>query len=515
MGGATNCPETPRQKMIGMMYLVLTAMLALNVSADILNGFSMVDKSLLNTIKNADNRNEGLYADMNYLYEQNPQKVGEWLEKSNRVKKESDEFYNFLQECKQGIINLADGSGADPEGLVINKKDQLDVAAQYFGLNRGEENGTKLKNAMIHYRQFAEEMYENDPKKTEILEIMFDTSDRQNEKGDNISWLQSNCEMMPAVAVVTMISKWQSDVRTTEGNLIQHFKQKQDAGDFRVNKIMARLIPTSKNVIQGGTYQAEIALMAVDTTKAPVYYLGDNQLDTSFINLRCNSIGTFPIRGRLEITDQYGEKQVYPFQDEYSVGAPTATIANTDMNVVYRGYDNKMEISVPGVASDKLRVSADGATMTKNGNYYICKPSAAQTISINVSAEVEGKVQSMGKSVFRVRNLPSPTAFLKINNELWQPGKEKVKRQDIVNGVMVAEYEDGMLNANFSIKSFVLSISDGKGGFNSSTSDGNQFSADQKRRLTNLKPGTKVLIEKVEYTGAKKGFLAFPPITLP
>lgn len=121
----------------------------------------------------------------------------------------------------------------------------------------------------------------------------------------------------------------------------------------------------------------------------------------------------------------------------------------------------------------------------------------------------------MGKSEFRVRTLPSPTAFLRVNNELWQPGKGKVKRQDIVNATMVAEYEDGMLNANFTVKSFVLSISDGKGGFNSSQSDGNKFSADQRRRLSNLKPGTKVLIEKVEYVGAKKGFLAFPPITLP
>lgn len=515
MGGATNCPETPRQKMIGMMYLVLTAMLALNVSADILNGFTMVDRSLLNSISNANDRNAGLYADMQYLYEQNPTKVGEWLEKSKRVKEESDKMYNLLQEFKVGIIQLADGSKADPKGEVIQKKDNLDVAGQYVGLNTGLAKGNELKQAIINYRTFVEEMYDNDSLRCRIIELMFNTDPALNTHGETVDWINATFESMPAVAVITMLSKYQSDVRTTEGNLIQHFKQQQDAGDFRVNKIMARLIPTSKHVIQGGTYQAEIALMAVDTTKAPTYYLGDTQLDSSFVNLRCGNIGTFPIKGHLEVIDQYGEKQVYPFEDEYSVGAPNATIANIDMNVVYRGYENKMEISVPGVASDKLRVSAEGATMTKSGGYYICKPTAAQKITINVSADVEGKIQSMGKSEFRVRTLPSPTAFLRINNELWQPGKSKVKRQDIVNAVMVAEYEDGMLNANFTVKSFVLSISDGKGGFNSSPSDGNKFSADQRRRLSNLKPGTKVLIEKVEYTGAKKGFLAFPPITLP
>lgn len=255
------------------MYLVLTAMLALNVSADILNGFTMVDESLLNSISNANDRNAGLYADMQYLYDQNPTKVGEWLEKSKQVKEESDKMYNLLQEFKTGIIQLSDGSKADPNGEVIQKKDNLDVAGQYVGLNRGLENGNKLKKAIDDYRTFVENMYENDPQKKKILEVMFNTKPAMNTHGEEVDWINATFEMMPAVAVITMLSKYQSDVRTTEGNLIQHFKQQQDAGDFRVNKIMARIIPTSKHVIQGGTYQAEIALMAVDTTKAPLHII--------------------------------------------------------------------------------------------------------------------------------------------------------------------------------------------------------------------------------------------------
>lgn len=515
MGGATNCPETPRQKMIGMMYLVLTAMLALNVSADILNGFAMVDDGLINTINNTEIRNRTLYDDMQYLYEQNPQKVGEWLEKSKLVQAKSDSMYNLLQEFKVGIIKLADGSKADPTGRVIEKKDNLDVAGQYAGLNTGLANGTRLKNAIINYRTFVEDMFDRDSVRIKIYETTFNTSPKLNSHGEEVDWINATFESMPAVAVITMLSKYQSDVRSAESQLISYFKQQQDAGDFRVNKIMARVIPESKHVIQGGSFQAEIALMAVDTTKVPTYYLGDTQLENSFIDIRCTSTGTFPIRGRLEVVDQYGEKQIYPFEDEYTVGAPNATIANVDMNVVYRGYENKMAISVPGISSEKLRVSAEGASINKSGNLYICKPTAQSKITINVMADVDGKLQSMGKTEFRVRTLPSPTAFLSINGEPWQPGGSKVKRQDMINGVMIAQYEDGMLNANFTVTGFVLSISDGKGGFNSSQSDGNKFSADQRKRLQNLKPGTKVLIENVKYTGAKSGTLAFPPITLP
>src|SRR5574344_74606 len=109
MSGAANCPETPRQKMIGMMYLVLTAMLALNVSADILNGFTMVDNSLLTNTETRLQQNEGLYGDLQYLYDQNPEKVGEWLEKSKVVKAKSDSVVNFLLTCKRDMMQMADG----------------------------------------------------------------------------------------------------------------------------------------------------------------------------------------------------------------------------------------------------------------------------------------------------------------------------------------------------------------------------------------------------------------------
>lgn len=518
MGGASNCPETPRQKMISMMYLVLTAMLALNVSADILNGFTMVDNSLLNTIVNTDKRNAGLHSKMQYLYEQNPQKVGEWLEKSKTLKVQSDEMYQRLQDAKIAIIGLADGKDADPEGKVLIKKDNLDVAGEYAQLSTGGQRGKELQTEIEEFRDFVKSMMPDQPERAAVYDNIFNTDKMYSEKTQmDVSWVQRNFESMPAVAVITMLTKYQADVRATETELLQMFMTNTDAGDFRVNKITARLIPNSKHVIQGGKFQAEIALMAIDTTKAPVYYIGDEKLDSGFLNISCGSIGTFPIKGRLEITNPQGEMQSYNFEDEYTVGAPSATIANIDMNVVYRGYNNRMEISVPGIASEKLTVSASGASLTKSGTTWVCKPAAnsGKEISIVVSAQVDGRSQVMGTSKFRVKTLPSPTAFISIKGESWQPNKSRVKRADIIGGTMIAEYEDGMLNANFTVTEFTLSVSDGRGGFLSSKSSGNKFSAAQQRQLQNLKPGTKVLIENVKYTGAKSGTLSFPSISLP
>ncbi|MEE1089931.1 MAG: gliding motility protein GldM [Paludibacteraceae bacterium] len=518
MSGAKNCPETPRQKMIGMMYLVLTAMLALNVSADILNGFDMVNSSLKNSIVNSSARNQGLYNDMQALYDLNPTKVGEWLEKANKVKEESNKMYNTLQEFKIGIIALADGKKADPEGNVILKRDDTNVSGEYAEVGTTKERGNQLKVAIDNYREFVESMFGNDSLHTKIYDAMFNT-DPVKKKVDEpaISWIENTFANMPAVAVITMLSKYQSDVRNTEAELIQYFIQQQDAGDFRVNKIQARLIPDSKNVMQGGKYRAEIALMAVDTTKVPTYYIGDRQLESAIVEIPCGQIGTFPISGRLEMIDQYGAIQSYEFEDQYMVSAPVATVANVDMNVVYKGYDNRMEISVPGVAASQLRVSATGASMTKSGNQYICKPTADREITISVSAEIDGKVQTVGQKKYRVRPVPSPTAFLRLsNNELYNPDLEgvKLKRRDLYSSTVVAEYADGMLNANFTVKQFTLYIQQGAG-WDNLTVKGNKLTDKEIDRLKKLKAGQKFYFGDIQYTGPKNGKLSMGMIDMP
>jgi len=153
MSGAKNCPETPRQKMIGMMYLVLTAMLALNVSSEILNGFTMVDNSLHKTIESAELRNISLYADFQSLNEKNPEKVKAWLDKALLVKKKSDGLYNFIQNFKVQIVRLADNKEANDSAYVkqINAKDNLDKAAIYGRLNG---NGRNLKLQIDNYRKY-------------------------------------------------------------------------------------------------------------------------------------------------------------------------------------------------------------------------------------------------------------------------------------------------------------------------------------------------------------------------
>lgn len=532
MSGAKNCPETPRQKMIGMMYLVLTAMLALNVAAEILNGYKMVNNSLVDSINTTESRVRGLIGSMEYMNEQNPTKTGPWLEKTYTVRDKCDEMYKMLGDFKEGIIMAADGANYDEAkaqpGFNLNsyelaKPDNLDGASNYAELNTYETSGigrgADLQKAIQDFRVFVEQMFDNDTAKTRVYEIMFKTDKIWSDHAkDSVDWVVGTFESMPAIAAVTMISKYQSDVRLTEEALIQYFRTKTDAGDMRVNKILARLIPDSKVVMQGGKYHAEIALMAVDTTKVPEYYVNGQKLDTCFIDRAAGAVGDVKISGEIVVTNAEGERTSYPFEDEYSVAPPNATIANEEMNVVYRGYNNIMQIAVPGISSTKLNVSAPGATFTRNGDKWICKVTGTTAeITVSVTANNGGKSQSMGSKVFRVRTLPNPQAFIKLaNGDLWSADKGGIKKNQFDGASVVAEYgESENLKANFTVKSFKMSISDGRGGFVQVASDGNKFSAQQINMIKKLKSGTPVSLSSIEYTGAKSGKnLPFAPIPL-
>ena len=518
--------------MIGMMYLVLTAMLALNVAAEILNGYKMVNGSLVDSITTTESRVNGLIGTMEYMNEQNPTKTGPWLEKTYLVQKECDKMYELLGEFKAGIIAAADQGEFEEAkkqpGFNINtyamaKPDNLDGASNYAELNLYETTkkgkGADLQKAIQDFRAFVEKMFDNDTAKTRVYEITFKTDRMWSDHAkDSVDWVVGTFESMPAIAAVTMISKYQSDVRLAEEAMIMYFRSKTDAGDMRVNKIMARLIPDSKVVMSGGKYHAEIALMAVDTTKEPEYYINGARVPSNIYEVSASGIGEKKISGEIVVTNAEGERTSYKFEDEYSVTPPNATIANEEMNVVYRGYNNIMQIAVPGIASTKLNVSAAGATFTRNGDNWICKVTGQTSeITINVTANNNGKSSSMGSKTFRVRTLPNPSAFIKLaNGDLWSADKGGIKKTQFDGASVVAEYgESENLKANFTVKSFKLSISDGRGGYVQTLSDGNKFSAQQIAAIKKLKSGTPISLSSIEYTGAKSGKnLPFAPIPL-
>lgn len=517
MGGATNCPETPRQKMIGMMYIVLTAMLALNVSASILEGFTMVEHTLKVNTKGSENRNKNLYGKFEDLYGQNPSKVKEWLDKAKIVKTKSDEIYKKLEDLKLEIVRAADG----PEGNLdhIEAKDNLDAAGRIClaPSEGGRGEGGKIKKAIDEYRDFLISLVKQDTAKVNLLKKTFYTDKVEGHGGEKMAWEVGTFEMMPIAAVTTILSKIQSDVRSSEGDIVTYLKSQVDADDFRVNKIEALVIPNSKYVIQGGKYSAQIVLAAMDSTQKPEVYVGGALVQDGKYERGATTIGDVKFSGYIRLKSPLGTKD-YPFESEYNVGAPSATISADKMNVFYAGIDNDVSISVPGVPSSSLTASMQGGSLVKTKTGWVARPAkVGQECIINVTAKIEGKDQKMGSKNFRVKMLPPPVAFIPFRDPNGNPAKykgmgEKISKAALLNvSNMAAELNDADIEAKFDVLGFELNITEAMG-TRIEASSSSSFTPNQMSYIRSLAKGKKFFISGVKAIGPDGVRRNLPPM---
>ena len=516
--------------MIGMMYLVLTAMLALNVSADILNGFKMVGDSLKVSIASSNKRTESLFEDFEFANKQNPTKTKEWLDKANEVKAESDKIYDYIENFKLNILRMSDGINYD--SVPDNIRNQGDVNAPgNFGLrmreftNRegqietnpdGKNNALVLKENIESFRDFMIAKYaeyapkdslgntidaDNNPRIHSLNEI-FATKIGHNASGEEIPWEESWFESMPVSAVISLLSKTQSDVRTQENEMIQFLLAQTDASDFRVNRIQALVVPKSSTVQVGDRYVAQIVLSAVDSTKTPEVVINGTKLGPDNIyEVPAGSAGSHKYSGSLTITGNDGMPRIYPFESEYLVTGKVLAISNKDMNVVYRGIDNKFAISA-GVPNEKLSVTAEGATVKKNGNEYIINPTRDGNIKIHVYADMDGKRTDMGSEEFRVKYLPDPKAFLSYSKDgmpkLTQDDKLSVKAIKGAETRIVAEYgPDELLKATFKVTQFTMVTK-----FGSLESHSGKLTGEQLAQIDRLRAGDLITFRAIKAVGA-------------
>ena len=260
---------SPRQKMINLMYVVLMAMLAMNVSSEVLDGFSIVQKSLARTTEQTTKENMSLYDAFNKQYSSNEAKTKEWYMKAEMVKDKSQYLFDLIGEIKRLIAIEADGSKADVNNL--KNKESLEAAAQVM-IAPGKEWGDKLYNSINSYREEMLKMVE-DPHKKAVITANLSTEVPTNKENKN--WKEYYFEEIPAIAVMTFLTKLQSDIRYTEGEVLHTLMTNIDANDLRVNSLEALVIPNSQTIVRGNKFTANIIMAAIDTTQVPEIYVGE------------------------------------------------------------------------------------------------------------------------------------------------------------------------------------------------------------------------------------------------
>ncbi len=491
-------PLSPRQKMINLMYVVLMAMLALNISTEVLNGFSIVEESLNRTTANSAKENKSIYDDFEAQMKANPQKVKAWFDKATQVKSMSDSLYNYAQWLKEEIVREADGKDADVRN--IKNKDNLE-AASHVMLAPGTGQGLRLRNAISSFRNRILKMV-TDPQQREIIKSNLTTDLPKNAHAMGKNWQEYMFEDMPVAGAVTLLSKLQSDVRYAEGEVLHTLVSNIDIKDIRVNKLSAFVIPESKTVISGDQFSAEIVMAAVDTTKQPEIYIGNQKISGSTYRFTAGAIGEHSFGGYITMRNGNGDLIKRDFMQKYTVVAPSATVSADLMNVLYAGYDNPISVSIPGVPLNAVSASMSGGGFRSIGmGRYIARPSAVgQDVTITVASNQNGKSRQMGKFTFHVRKLPDPAAYIQIGTDRFREGGLAKASLMGAQGIKAA-IDDGILDIQFKVVSFETVFFDNMGNAVPMASSGANFSERQRETFRKLSRNKRFYISRITAVG--------------
>ena len=446
---ASNSRLTPRQKMINLMYIVFLAMVALNVSSDVLSGFKHVEDALDASNRGVQARNEKIYRSFVDLHEQNAEKAGQWFSRAEEARRQTEDVYRLIDSLKYAIVVEADGAGADVND--IENRENLE-AVNYVMLSPLKQGGQRLREAIDACRETLVSYVPTADGK--VIADYLATEIPANALSKGRSWESSIFENIPVSAAITILTKMQGDILNAEGEALQSLMQSVDRGDVRVNKMNAFVIPTSRNVMRGSKYEAQIVMAAIDSTQTPAIYVGGKLLDTGgsgMYTVVTSREGIQTLEGYLEVSKPDGTKEQLPFKTNYFVSEPLATVSNTMMNVMYAGIDNPLSISVPGIASSQVSATMTNGTLRRTADGWVAKPTKVdEDAIITVTASQNGRQMTVSQVAFRVRRLPDPTPYIAFkdaagNVQRFKGGAPISKAALLSAGGVKAAIDDGLL----------------------------------------------------------------------
>ena len=499
---------TPRQKMINMMYLVLTALLALNVSKEVLNSFFEVNLGIVKTTNGLDKKNTETYAAFEDAT--NQEKVKNYKNLANKIKPDALELVDFIQEMKYTLVLTVDnavflGEHLDEDGeeiednkfevsydklddidknkkiAFLSKKDDRNSSGDAFNPENkpnlpridGEGKSTQLKNRILDYKELLLNTLEtakdsnwvtNNGKLSSLIDEINTTLDIKEgevygETGKKVSWEHYNFYDMPSVGALTLLSKWQADVKNMELAVISFLASNVNESFLKFSGAEATTIPSSNFILKNEEFKSKIFLTAFDKSSTPEIFIGDYELDSNGLpvlvdnepiwtkapeivpvengkgeySVKGNRVGPQTYKGLIKILQDDGN-QYYPFEGEYLVADKSFAVSATQMNVLYANdIENPIQVSVAGYQPEDIKVSFSGGALTsvnrKKGEYII-KPSQANVgkevnVSLSVKQKDEKRYKPIGKSVFRVKNVPGQTIGARYADGTYDKNKVK------------------------------------------------------------------------------------------
>ena len=452
--------ETPRQKMISMMYLVLTALLALNVSVDVIDSFTNVNKGVETSISSIEKKIDDYYKTFEQQYQKDKVKTAKSWQKAQEIRVKTDELINYIEGVKLELLLSNNGitreqafnPASEEEILILNpekadlnknrriyheinlnnvgSKDKHDAVTSYM-ITYGK--ASELRAKIDEYRQYIIKTIEEQTRKKYDGNIGLRTDGKYYDKtGAEITWEMQNFNHIIPPAAFTIMNNMVAEIQTAEFDAIAELFKSIGASDYKFNKLEAKVFPKSTYVLSGGEYEAQIYIAGTDTerkfdakfargvkdfkdAKGNAIQTVSSKDGVVTIKIPAEQEGENYFAGVVEmINPETGKLEPYPFESTFAVAPPAATVSPTKMNVMYRNIENPISVSAPGFKNEDIKVVVSNGNGTikeinKTKGEYVIVPGKENETIITASTLVDGKEIALGTQVFRIKAVPDPT----------------------------------------------------------------------------------------------------------
>ncbi len=491
--------QTPRQKMINLMYLIFIAMLALNMSKEVLAAFGIMNEKLETSNAKTTASNDAFLESLGTKASEDAAKYDKLYQDAQKIKALSQEYYDYLETLKKG---MTEGLEDAKDYARMDNSDYLDQTL-FQGDNLSEE-GKKFMSNLTNYRDQVAAIVPANLKSSVIDRFKTGDENGKVEKRDGTKqdWINYHYEGYPLVASLAKLTALQADVKLTEEAALKSMLEGELTSQVSLKNFATSLFASKSAYYTGERYDGKIIISKTDNSSTPVRAEltldgrklsegTDYKLEAGGVKMLIGSgaAGDHEVAGTLYF-QQDGEEIEVPVKNSFAtISKPNAALIAADkMNVVYRGVANPMSISIPGIPNNKVRASAPGLKAV-SGSKYVMNPGTGRTVTITASGTLPDGQAISSKSEFRIKDIPRPEGTIS-----KQSGSLKLPKRNVEIATIGAGLEDFDFDLNLAVSGFKLKVP----GQPTVAVNGNKMDARAKSALQRASRGDVVQIFDIE-----------------
>jgi gliding motility-associated protein GldM len=484
-----------RQKMINLMYLIFIAMLALNMSKEVLSAFGLMNEKLVESNQAATSRNTDFFAGLEQQAGEQPDKYIPLLDKAQKVQSYANDLNSYIADLKGQMTSTVDNP-TDYE--IMDKGDFLDE--HFFKGDKLKPEGQEFLDKIETFRNGIADVLGDDYKGIVAdVQKKFATEPVMNTEDNLLEWLDYHFKGFPLVASLTKMTQLQADIKTTESEVMSTMLQGKLKIEASLTNFDAIVIPDKTAFFSGENFTGTIILGKKDVTlTADKVVVNGNELAAGAmqagqtkLSFPAGAVGEREISGEFQFMEG-GEMITIPIKSTYAVVPKpnSATISADKMNVVYRGVQNPMTISFAGVSDNNISANAQGLNKVGNGKYNMDVTTVkGREVTINVSGTLPDGDKVSDRATFRIKDLPRPTGTVR-----GEDGNIKMQRNALDISTIGAEFEDFDFNLPLTVTGFKFKVL----GQPTINVNGSKLDTRAKAALSKAKRGSDVQIFDIE-----------------